>query len=52
MTGRRTLNVCNTLLQDLLQNLGVLKLLLDLSNNVLGKFLLLTLLDLSLITDP
>jgi hypothetical protein len=47
-----TLNICNTLLEDLLQNLGVLELLLDLGNDALGELLLLPLLDLALVTHP
>jgi hypothetical protein len=47
-----TLNICNTLLEDLLQNFGVLELLLDLGNDALGELLLLPLLDLTLVTHP
>lgn len=47
-----TLNISNALLQDLLQNLGVLKLLLDLGNDGLGKLTLLALLDLVLVANP
>ncbi len=49
---QRTLNIGNGLLKDLLEGLWVLKLLLDLGNDALGKLLLLALLDLSLVTDP
>lgn len=48
----RTLNVSNALLKDLLENLGILKLLLDLGDDVLSKLLLLALLDLALVADP
>jgi len=47
-----TLNVGNTLLQDLLKDLGVLELLGDLGDNALSELLLLTELDLSLISNP
>lgn len=47
-----TLNISDALVQNLLQNLGVLKLLLNLGNDGLGEFLLLPLLDLALITNP
>jgi len=47
-----TLNISDALLQDLLQNLGVLELLLDLANDGIGKLLLLALLDLALVADP
>ena len=49
---RLTLNISNALLQNLLQNLGVLELLLDLCNDALGQLLLLADLDLSLISNP
>ena len=48
----RTLNISNALLKNLLQNLGVLELLLDLANDGLGKLTLLALLNLALIADP
>lgn len=48
----RTLNISNTLLEDLLKDLGVLKLLLDLSDNGLSELLLLSLLDLAFVSDP
>ncbi|KAF3391753.1 hypothetical protein F1880_007821 [Penicillium rolfsii] len=52
-SGKRlTLNISNALLEDLLQNLGVLELLLDLADNSLGKLTLLALLDLALVADP
>jgi hypothetical protein len=47
-----TLNISNTLLEDLLKDLGVLELLLDLGDNGLSKLLLLALLDLALVSDP
>lgn len=47
-----TLNIGNTLLKDLLQNLGVLELLLNLADDGLGKFALLALLDLALVAHP
>jgi hypothetical protein len=47
-----TLNIGNALLEDLLENLGVLKLLLDLGNDGLGKLLLLALLNLVLVAHP
>ena len=50
--GVPTLNIGNTLLQDLLKNLGVLKLLLDLGNNALRQLLLLADLHLALISNP
>jgi hypothetical protein len=48
----RTLNVRDTLLQNLLEDLGVLELLLDLGDNALGELLLLPLLDLALVPHP
>lgn len=48
----RTLNIGNALLENLLQNLGVLELLLDLANDGLGKLTLLALLNLALVADP
>lgn len=48
----RTLNVRNALLKNLLEDLGVLKLLLDLGNDGLGQLPLLTLLDLALVAHP
>lgn len=48
----RTLNISNALLENLLQNLGVLELLLDLANDGLGKLTLLALLNLALVADP
>ena len=47
-----TLNVSNALLEDLVEDLGVLELLLDLGNDALGKLLLLADLDLALVADP
>lgn len=52
MTGVITLNINNTLLQDLLKNLGVLEFLLNLGNNRLRELLLLADLHLSLISHP
>lgn len=48
----RTLDISHALRQDLLQDLGVLQLLLDLGDDGIGQLLLLALLDLALITDP
>jgi hypothetical protein len=47
-----TLNLGHALLEDLLQDLGVLQLLLHLGDDGLGKLLLLARLDLALVTDP
>jgi hypothetical protein len=47
-----TLNIRNALLQDLLQDLRILKFLLDLANDCIGEFLLLANLHLSLISNP
>jgi hypothetical protein len=47
-----TLNVRNALLEDLLENLGVLELLLNLANDAVGKLTLLALLNLALVADP
>jgi hypothetical protein len=47
-----TLNVSNALLENLLENLGVLEFLLDLANDALGKLALFALLDLALVADP
>jgi hypothetical protein len=49
---RRTLNIGDALVEDLLEGLGVLKLLLDLGDDALGKLLLLPRLDLALVADP
>lgn len=46
------LDVSNALLQNLLQNLGVLELLLDLGDDGLSELRLLALLDLALVADP
>jgi hypothetical protein len=51
-TAARTLNIGDALVENLLECLGVLKLLLDLGNDGLGKLLLLPLLDLALVADP
>lgn len=48
----RTLDISYALLQNLLQNLGVLELLLDLGDDGGGQLLLLALLDLALVADP
>lgn len=48
----RTLDISHALRQDLLQDLGVLQLLLDLGNDGISQLLLLALLDLALVTDP
>lgn len=47
-----TLNISNALLKDLLENLGALKLLLDLGNDGLGKLTLLALLNLAFVANP
>jgi hypothetical protein len=47
-----TLNIRNALLQDLLEDLGVLELLCNLGHDGLGELLLLADLNLSLISDP
>jgi hypothetical protein len=49
---RLTLDISNALLKDLLEDLGVLKLLLDLANDGLGELTLLALLDLALVANP
>ena len=46
------LNVGNGLLEDLVEDLGVLELLLNLGNDAVGEFLLLADLDLALVADP
>lgn len=48
----RTLNVRDTLLENLLEHLGVLELLRDLGDDALGELLLLPLLDLALVPHP
>ena len=48
----RTLNVSNALVKNLLENFGVVELLLNLGDDGLGKLALLPLLDLSLVTHP
>lgn len=50
--GRLTLNIRNALLEDLLENLGVLKLLVDLADNGVGKLNLLALANLALVAHP
>jgi hypothetical protein len=52
LVGDDPLNVGHALVEDLLKSLGVLKLLLDLGDDGLGKLLLLPLLDLALVADP
>lgn len=52
MARKHTLNVSNGLLEDLLEDLGVLELLLNLGDNGLGELLLLALLDLRLVANP
>lgn len=52
MSSPLTLDISNALLENLLEHLGVLKLLLDLGHDRLGQFVLLALLDLSLILNP
>lgn len=47
-----TLHIGNALGEDLLENLGALKLLLDLADDGVGKLLLLALLNLALVADP
>lgn len=47
-----TLNIGNALLENLLEGLGILKLLLDLGDDGGSKLLLLALLDLALVTHP
>lgn len=49
---KRTLNISNGLVEDLLEDLGVLELLLDLGDNALSELALLALLDLALVADP
>lgn len=48
----RTLHVGDALLENLLQDLGVLELLLHLGDDGRGQLLLLTLLDLALVAGP
>lgn len=50
--SKRTLNVSDALVKNLLESLGVLELLLNLGNDGLGKLALLPLLDLALVADP
>lgn len=51
--GRKhTLNILYALLEDLVQNLGVLEGLLDLGDDGVGQFLLLSSLDLALVANP
>ena len=51
-SNQLTLNISNALLKDLLENLGVLKLLLDFADDALGKLTLLALLNLALVANP
>jgi len=50
--GDDALDVGNGLVEDLLEGLGVLKLLLDLGDDALSKLALLPRLDLALVADP
>jgi hypothetical protein len=50
--GKLTLNISHALLENLLQDLGVLQLLLDLGDDALGELPLLPLLDLALVPHP
>lgn len=47
-----TLNIRDALVQDALQHFWILQLLVNLSDNGLSEFLLLSLLDLSLVSNP
>ena len=47
-----TINIGNALLENLLENLGVLELFVDLADDSLGKLLLLTLTHLALVAHP
>lgn len=47
-----TFNIGDTLLKDLLEDLGVLEFLLDLCDDRLGELSLLALLNLSFVSDP
>lgn len=49
---KRTLNISNALVENLLEGLGVLELLLDLGDDGFSKLTLLPLLDLALVADP
>ena len=49
---RHTLDVRHTLLKDLVEDLGVLELLVDLGNDSVGELLLLAGLDLAFVTNP
>ena len=50
--GHLTLDIGNALIQDLLYHFRILKLLVDLPDDTLCQLLLLSLLDLTLISDP
>ena len=52
VASKRTLNVSDTLVKNLLEGLGVGVILLNLGNDGLGKLALLPLLDLALVADP
>lgn len=52
LASHQLLHIDNTLLEDLLEDLGILKFLCDLGNDAVGEFLLLALLDLAFVTDP
>jgi hypothetical protein len=52
IVGPHTLNVSDTLLQNLLENLGVLELLSNLGNNGICQLFLLSGFDLAFISDP
>lgn len=47
-----TLNIRNALVKNLLEDLGVLQILLDLGNDGFGEFTLLPLLDTLLVANP
>lgn len=49
---KRTLNILNALVENLLQHLGVVQLGLNLSNNGLSELLLLSLLNTLLVSHP
>lgn len=52
LLGNNLLDVGDALLEDLVEDLGVLELLLNLGNDALGEFLLLAGLDLAFVADP
>ena len=49
---KRTLNIRHTLLQDLIQHLGIIQLLVDLRNDAVCQLSLLPHLDLTLVSHP